>query len=101
MDLTPSYHQEATASTSSTALDQDNVDISAKPLRSSARVKAAKQKSQEKNQDKERDLSTEPSSSVLPAESSRGNRANKRTREQASGKGKAKEILTEEPRRRR
>ncbi|KAF9071607.1 hypothetical protein BDP27DRAFT_1382427 [Rhodocollybia butyracea] len=63
--------------------------------------RAAKQKSQEKNQDKERDLSAEPSSSVIPAESSRGNRANKRTREQASGKGKAKEILTEEPRRRR
>ncbi|KAE9398555.1 hypothetical protein BT96DRAFT_957548 [Gymnopus androsaceus JB14] len=65
-----------------------------------ARVKAAKQK-QEKEQDK-RDLSAEqPSSSALPAEPSRGTRAsNKRIRESASGKGKAKEFSTEEPPRR-
>ncbi|KAJ4473595.1 hypothetical protein J3R30DRAFT_3659131 [Lentinula aciculospora] len=84
-------------------LDQDNTDISAKPLRSSARVRAAKQKSQEKALDKERDLSAEQSSSsTLPAESSRGTRAsNKRSRESASGKGKAKEVFSEEPTRRR
>ncbi|KAJ3931783.1 MAG: hypothetical protein NXY57DRAFT_1048760 [Lentinula lateritia] len=68
-----------------------------------ARVRAAKQKSQEKAQDKERDLSAEQSSSsALPAESSRGTRiSNKRTREPASGKGKAKEVFTEESTRRR
>ncbi|KAJ3996321.1 hypothetical protein F5050DRAFT_1571693 [Lentinula boryana] len=79
------------------------VDTVEEPIRSSARVRAAKQKSQEKAQDKEHDLSAEQSSSsALPVESSRGTRAiNKRTREPASGKGKAKEVLTEEPIRRR
>ncbi|KIK61678.1 hypothetical protein GYMLUDRAFT_42696 [Collybiopsis luxurians FD-317 M1] len=103
MDLPASQIQEATASTSSTTqLDQDSsTDISAKPLRSSARVKAAKQKSQEKTQEKEHALSEEQFSSA-PAESSRGTRASiKRTREPASRKGKAKEILSEESIRRR
>jgi E3 ubiquitin-protein ligase TRIP12 len=102
MDLPPSHPQEVTASSSSL----DNTDSTEPgPVRSSARVKAAKQKSQEKNQAKDRNLNTEQSSSSSadPA-ASRGSQPNptssKRSRESAQGKGKAKET-NEEPARRR
>ncbi|KAI3602651.1 ubiquitin-protein ligase [Moniliophthora roreri] len=77
MDLPPSNQQEATASSSNTAPDTDSAET--KTLRSSARVKAAKQKSQGK------DTSAGDS----------GTR--KRTRDP---KGKAKQVADEPPKRR-
>ncbi|THU92737.1 hypothetical protein K435DRAFT_671560 [Dendrothele bispora CBS 962.96] len=71
-------------------------------LRSSARVKAAKQKSQERYQAKDRNLNTDqqtPSSSA-DSPTSRGNPSSKRSRESAQGKGKGKDTNEEPPRRR-
>ncbi|KAK7056382.1 Ubiquitin fusion degradation protein 4 [Paramarasmius palmivorus] len=77
MDLPSSNQQEATASSSNTAPDTDSAET--KTLRSSARVKAAKQKSQGK------DTSAGDSGS------------RKRTRDP---KGKAKQVADEPPKRR-
>ncbi|KAF5336718.1 hypothetical protein D9758_015081 [Tetrapyrgos nigripes] len=98
MDLPPSQFQEATASSSSL----DNTDSTEHgPLRSSARVKAAKQKSQEKSQPQDRNLNTEPSSSAsADPVASRGTQSNSSSSKRSQGKGKAKET-NEEPARRR
>ncbi|KAL0059411.1 Ubiquitin fusion degradation protein 4 [Marasmius tenuissimus] len=102
MDLQPSHTQEATSSSSNSTPDIDTTEP--KTLRSSARVKAAKQKSQDKEQFSTGDLSAvekqSSSSQHLPDSSiSRATRA-KRPREGTSGKGKAKETAEGSSRRR-
>ncbi|KAG7094023.1 hypothetical protein E1B28_007645 [Marasmius oreades] len=95
MDLQPSQLQEATASSSTSIPDIDSSET--KTLRSSARVKAAKQKSLDKEQTSSGEaIPVEKQSSSsgqhLPDSSiSRGTRA-KRPREGVTGKGKAKET---------
>ncbi|KAH7913854.1 hypothetical protein BJ138DRAFT_1177757 [Hygrophoropsis aurantiaca] len=72
--------------------------VEARSLRSSARVKAAKQKEKEKDQEKNKEVeSAEPSSAAALSENTRGTRAtrSKRTREDTTGKGKAKELSEE------
>ncbi|KAL0569563.1 Ubiquitin fusion degradation protein 4 [Marasmius crinis-equi] len=102
MDLQPSHTQEATSSSSHSTPDIDSSET--KALRSSARVKAAKQKSQDKEQSSSGDPSAaekqSSSSQQLPDSSiSRATRA-KRPREGTSGKGKAKETAEGSIRRR-
>lgn len=104
MDLQPSQLQGATASSSTNIPDIDSSET--KTLRSSARVKAAKQKSLDKEQTSTGEVipvekqSSSSSGQHLPDSSiSRGTRA-KRPREGTSGKGKAKETTEGTSRRR-
>ncbi|KAF9269116.1 hypothetical protein L218DRAFT_851812 [Marasmius fiardii PR-910] len=103
MDLQPSQLPGATASSSTSIPDLESPET--KTLRSSARVKAAKQKSLDKEQTSTGEvISSERQSSSsgqhLPDSSiSRGTRT-KRPREGTSGKGKAKETTEGTSRRR-
>ncbi|KAI6024408.1 hypothetical protein EDC04DRAFT_252482 [Pisolithus marmoratus] len=108
MDLQPTHHLEA-ASSSSTTLPQlpqsdlllvPNASTSTpiteqKPIRSSARVKAARQKEKERDQPKDRD-SDSADQSAHPSWNPRSSKAttskNKRSRESSAGKGKLKEA---------
>ena len=113
MDLPPIQHQEATSSSrASTAQPNRNPTTAstseAKPIRSSARVKAAKQKAQQSVQDKDRDSSNPEqaqgtsSASQLESISTRTSRSSpakaNRFRELSAGKGKAKENPADPPR---
>jgi len=105
MDLQPIHQPEATttASTSERTLEQHTSSISAetRALRSSARVKAAKQK----EKGKEHESPGQPSSSTAQPDivASRTPRSSttltksKRTRDNIAGKGKAKEVSDESP----
>ncbi|KAF8637626.1 hypothetical protein AX17_002695 [Amanita inopinata Kibby_2008] len=115
MDLQPNHHQEATSSSSASVLSHSQLDSTAatsstesRHLRSSARVKAAKQNNKLKGKGKERDLSTseqssEPSAAPSTAEtsstritrsSSNSVRAT-RSKDSAFGKSKVKEVSEE------
>lgn len=105
MDLQPTQHPEAisSASPSSSQSTQPQPASSSSEIprgvRSSARVKAAKQKEKEKG--KERDSTEQSSSSAATSDVSRPTRASnsasvlKRARERSTGKGKAKESADE------
>jgi E3 ubiquitin-protein ligase TRIP12 len=113
MDLPPIQHQEATSSSlASTAQpNQDSTRVSTsetKTIRSSARVKAAKQKAKQSVQDNDRDssnpeqaqgTSTVPQLESISTRTSRSSpvKAN-RSRELSAGKGKAKEVPAESSR---
>ncbi|KIJ20720.1 hypothetical protein PAXINDRAFT_165588 [Paxillus involutus ATCC 200175] len=109
MDLQPIYQQEATSS-STTQLPQSELlqlpSISSSPavvsesrsLRSSARVKAAKQKEKEREQARDKDSDSAEQSAAL-SENTRSSKPttskNKRPRETATGKGKEKDFNDE------
>ncbi|TFK51850.1 hypothetical protein OE88DRAFT_1679337 [Heliocybe sulcata] len=99
MDLQPTQHQEAISSASSSSQPQLSSSPSEAPrgVRSSARVKAAKQK--EKENGKERDSTEQSSSTAATSEATRatraGNSSSKLKRERSTGKGKAKESADE------
>jgi hypothetical protein len=114
MDLQPSHQQAATSIPSAPSIpsfpqvQQHNQSFSSasssstesRALRSSARVKAAKQREIEKCKGKERE-SDQPS--AIPSESiSHTTRAiaisskSKRSRDQVSGKGKGKEVFDDQ-----
>jgi E3 ubiquitin-protein ligase TRIP12 len=110
MDLRPIQHPEATSSssTSNAHPGHDSHSVTAsetKPIRSSARVKAAKQKAQTSDQSKDRDSSNpdQPGTTALttPLESisTRNARVSptkvNRFRESNTGKGKARELPQE------
>ncbi|KAH9479473.1 E3 ubiquitin-protein ligase UPL3 [Psilocybe cubensis] len=111
MDLRPIQHQEATSSSSASTThpshNQDsfsNTNSESKPVRSSARVKAAKNKAQISAQTKEFTSISEQgprASSSIPSEtiSTRNTRASpakpNRSRESNSSKGKGKEVSQE------
>jgi hypothetical protein len=118
MDLRPIHHPEAESSSSvPTALPQPTTHQESstaslsgehKSLRTSARVKAAKQKSQAKGKGRDLDsasIEEHASSSLAIGENSnsRNNRStastikNKRTRDLTSAKGKDKEAVEEIP----
>ncbi|KAI6126477.1 ubiquitin-protein ligase [Pisolithus croceorrhizus] len=107
MDLQPTYHLEAASSSSTTPsqlpqsdlLQVSNTSTSTpafeqKPIRSSARVKAAKQKEKERDIPKDKD-SDSADQSAFPSGNPRSSKAttskNKRSRESSAGKGKLKE----------
>ncbi|KAK2463605.1 hypothetical protein APHAL10511_004356 [Amanita phalloides] len=106
MDLQPSHPQEATSSSgpsvSNTQLDSSTATspFESKSLRSSARVRAAKQNTKHKGKGKERDLfiseqpsaptPSEPSTSRVTRSSSNSTRAT-RSKDSTSGKSKSKE----------
>lgn len=115
MDLQPTHQQEATSSSSSSiAQQQQSLDqtssstttVDSKVLRTSARVKAAKQKSKTRGKGKEQQ-STHPDqetpSSAVPTDNvthritrvTTNPTKSKRSRETTSGKGKAKEVSEE------
>lgn len=111
MDYQPINQQEATSSSvslqpleseqaqfPSTSASVSTVD--SKPIRSSARVKAAKQKEKEREQAKDREGDSAEQSVAVPSESTRETRSaaqakNKRPREGSSGNGKFKESSEE------
>jgi len=113
MDLQPIHYPEATssASTSSTARpDIHNQDPETAPetkvLRSSARVKAAKQKSKPQASEKAKESdstppgqlpssSTAPPNDTAPPRATRAAAKSKRAREEVSGKGNATESAEE------
>ncbi|RDB23948.1 Ubiquitin fusion degradation protein 4 [Hypsizygus marmoreus] len=116
MDLQPIQHQEATSSASASTTtrqqlpDQDSSSSAAseesKALRSSARVKAAKQKSKAKTKGKAKELDSttseqlSSSSAALPADTvvprtTRATLKAKRSREPITGKGKSTEVSDE------
>ena len=108
MDLSPIRHQEATSSSSASNSQQPHLSsatsLEPRPIRSSARVKAAKQKLQlsSKNKDSEQtNTETEPGTSVGAPESislrtTRTSPAKtSRLREEITGKGKDKEVFSE------
>lgn len=104
MDYQPLYHQEATSSSVPLQLPESEQvilpsasTIESKPTRSSARVKAAKQKEKEREQAKDREGDSADQSVAAPAESTRETRSttqgkSKRFREGSSGNGKSKET---------
>lgn len=113
MDLPPIQYQEATSSSRPSAAhpNQDPTRVSTsetKTIRSSARVKAAKQKAKQSVQDKDRDSSNPeqaqgPSTAFqLESISTRTSRSSpakvNRSRELGAGKGKAKEVPAESSR---
>lgn len=103
MDLQPIRNQEATSSSSS-SLQQNSAAVStsltgSKVLRSSARVKASKQK--DKERDKDRELAEQASSSFaafpldpIPTRATRSSQIHKpQAREvDVKGKGKTREL---------
>lgn len=111
MDYQPIYQQEATSSSvslqpleseqahfPSTSASVSTIDF--KPIRSSARVKAAKQKEKEREQAKDREGDSAEQSVAVPSESTRETRSitqakSKRPREGSSGNGKFKESSEE------
>lgn len=110
MDLSPIHHQEATSSSSaSNTLHQQQhlspvTSSEPKSIRSSARVKAAKQKLQLSSKSKESETTNtepEPGTSTGPLESISTRTARtspaktSRLREGNTGKGKDKEVLPE------
>jgi len=110
MDLLPIHYQEATSSSSASNVHHQQEHFSPatssepKPIRSSARVKAAKQKLQlsSKSQDSEpTNTEPEPGTSAGPPESISTRTARtspaktSRLREGHTGKGKDKEVLPE------
>ncbi|KAF9454223.1 hypothetical protein P691DRAFT_809767 [Macrolepiota fuliginosa MF-IS2] len=116
MDLQPIHHPEAESSTSastilphSTTYQESSTSTSGehKTLRTSARVKAAKQKSQAKGKGKDLDNAsaeeTATSGATGETPNPRNTRAaisitrNKRTKDTSSAKGKAKEAVDETP----
>lgn len=112
MDLQPNHHQEATSSASASIVvrqqipNQDSTSsvasTDAKTLRTSARVKAAKQKSKAKDQGKERETnnSEQLSSASAAQDTARITRAtikSKRSRESVVGKGKSNEVVEDAP----
>lgn len=113
MDIQPIHQQEATSSSSASTAPQDSLPTESKALRSSARVKAAKQKSKSKGKGKERevnDIDQQPSASssapstettattaATRSRATTGSAKQKRSREAAIGKGKGKEISEELP----
>src|SRR5258705_8463300 len=115
MDLQPIHPQEATsssgASVSNSLLDSSTAvsSFESKNLRSSARVRAAKQNNKLKGKGKERDLSlseqpsaansSEPSTSRITRSSSNSIRAT-RSKDSASGKPKPKEETPLRPNKR-
>lgn len=107
MDLSPIRPQEATSSSSASNTQQPHLSpATERPIRSSARVKAAKQKLQlsYKSKDSEpTNTDPEPGTSVGPPESislrtTRTTPAKtSRLREENTGKGKDKESFSEAP----
>jgi E3 ubiquitin-protein ligase TRIP12 len=117
MDLRPIHHTEAESSSSasnilphSTTTNQESSSATGerRNLRTSARVKAAKQKFQTKGKEKDLDSADieESATSVgATGESSNSritriattNIRNRKTREANSAKGKAKEVIDEAP----
>ena len=110
MDLSPIRHQEATSSSSASNTQQPHLtsatSLESRPIRSSARVKAAKQKLQlsSKSKDSEQiNTEQEPGTSVGAPESislrtTRTSLAKtSRLREENTGKGKDKEVFSEPP----
>ncbi|KAG1850714.1 hypothetical protein F4604DRAFT_1907303, partial [Suillus subluteus] len=111
MDYQPIHQQEATSSSVSLQpLESEQAQfpltsasvstIDSKPIRSSARVKAAKQKEKEREQAKDREGDSAEQSVAVPSESTRETRSatqakNKRPREGSSGNGKFKESSEE------
>ena len=110
MDLSPIHHQEATSSSSASNTHHQPQHFSPatssepKPIRSSARVKAAKQKLQLSSKSKDSEpTNTEPeletSTGPLESISTRSARSSpaktSRLREGNTGKGKDKEIIPE------
>ncbi|KAF8817458.1 hypothetical protein BYT27DRAFT_7074713 [Phlegmacium glaucopus] len=110
MDLSPIHYQEATSSSSVSNVHHQQEHFSPatssepKPIRSSARVKAAKQKLQLSSKSKDSESTNtepEPGTSAGPPESisTRSTRTSpaktSRLREGNTGKGKDKEVLPE------
>ncbi|KDR80639.1 hypothetical protein GALMADRAFT_240990 [Galerina marginata CBS 339.88] len=107
MDLRPIHHSEATSSSSASTTHPSLPDTysattsETKPIRSSARVKAAKHKAQVKDPESPNQTQEPGTSSTHPSESisTRNTRASSvkgvRSREGNSGKGKAKEVPQE------
>lgn len=111
MDYQPIHQQEATSSSVSLQpLESEQAHfpstsapvstIDSKPIRSSARVKAAKQKEKEREQAKDREGDSAEQSVAVPSESTRETRSitqakSKRPREGSSGNGKFKESSEE------
>lgn len=109
MDLRAIHSQEATSSSSAstTQANQDGIQDTTpelKSIRSSARVKAAKQKAQQSTEGRDRDSANpdqETPSPVAPAESisTRSVRTSPvKTTRSREGKGKAKEVPQDSPR---
>jgi E3 ubiquitin-protein ligase TRIP12 len=117
MDLQPNHQQEATSIPSAPSIpsfpqvQQHNQSFSSasssstesRALRSSARVKAAKQREIEKCKGKERELESDQLSAIPSESISHTIRAitisskSKRSRDQVSGKGKGKEVTDDQP----
>lgn len=116
MDLQPIHHPEAESSSSASTLlphstthQESSTSPSGEPkvLRTSARVKAAKQKSQAKGKGKDLDNTgaeeqatfgaTAETSTSRNTRTATSNVRNKKTRDTSSGKGKAKETVDETP----
>ena len=110
MDLRQIQHTEATSSASASTAPHPSQDShsattsESKPIRSSARVKAARQKAQTSDQVKDRDSSNpvqagETSATPLESISTRNLRTSSskvnRSRENITGKGKGRELPVE------
>ena len=109
MDLSPIRHQEATSSSSASNTQpylSSATSLEPRPIRSSARVKAAKQKLQLSSKSKDIEQTNteqEPGTSVGSQESislrtTRTSPAKtSRLREEITGKGKDKEVFSDPP----
>ena len=108
MDLSPIRYQEATSSSSASNTQQPHLSsatsLESRPIRSSARVKAAKQKlqlsskskdSEQTNTDQELGTSVGVPESISLRTTRTSPAKTSRLREENTGKGKDKEVFSE------